>query len=136
MSPSAPPVGPDVEIVRVPSALLPTTKVLIVVPVIAPPEIDTLLAFCVDIVPRLAAATALVTAVCTNAVVAICVVLVVLDAVGAAGVPVNVGDAVSALVEIAVAMLLYSVSISVPLIILAGLPVSSASLDAKSVAFT
>jgi hypothetical protein len=125
-----------VDTVRVPTAFDPTTRVLIVVPVIAPPEIDTLLAFCVAIVPKLAAVTAAVATVCTKAVVAICVVLVLLDAVGAAGVPVNVGDAVSALVEIAVAMLLYSVSISVPLIILAGLPVRSASLDAKSVAFT
>jgi hypothetical protein len=75
-------------------------------------------------------------AVVAKAVVAICVVLVPPAAVGAAGVPVNVGDAVSALVEIAVAMLLYSVSISVPLIILAGLPVSSASFAAKSLDFT
>ena len=44
----------------------------------------------------------LATAVVTNAVVASCVVLVPADAVGAAGVPVNVGPAISAFNAVAV----------------------------------
>ena len=81
---------------------------------------------------RLAAAIAA----CTNAVVAICVLLVVaVDWVGASGVPVKVGLFVSALEEIAEAIALYSVSISVPLIILPALPLGSESLAAKFVAF-
>ena len=48
-------------------------------------------------------------------------------AVGAIGVPVNVGDVVSALLLIAVEIALNSSSISAPLIILAGLPVDKAS---------
>ncbi len=55
--------------------------------------------------------------------------------VGNAGVPVNVGLARSALVATAVAILLNSVSISVPLTILPALPDASASLAAKSVDF-
>jgi hypothetical protein len=47
--------------------------------------------------------------------------------------PVNVGDAKSALVAMAVAMLLNSVSISVPLTILSGSPEVSASFVAKLV---
>jgi hypothetical protein len=76
-----------------------------------------------------------VRAVVTNAVVAICVVLVPAEAVGANGVPVSVGLLLSALDDIAEAMAVYSASISVPLITFAGLPVLRASLDAKLVAF-
>ena len=79
--------------------------------------------------------TAPVIAVATKAVVAICVVLVPAEAVGANGVPVKVGLLLSALDDIAEAMAVYSASISVPLITLAGLPVLRASLDAKLVAF-
>jgi hypothetical protein len=61
------------------------------------------------------------------------VLLVPAEAVGAAGVPVNVGDAKSALVAIAVAMLLNSVLISVPLTIFSGSPDGSASFVAKFV---
>ena len=50
-------------------------------------------------------------------------------------VPVNVGEAVLALVADATAMALYSSSISVPRTIFSGLPLSSVSLDAKSVTF-
>jgi hypothetical protein len=57
-------------------------------------------------------------------------------AVGAEGVPVNVGDVVSALLATAVAIALYSSSISAPLIILLGLPVSKASFVKKFVALT
>ena len=53
--------------------------------------------------------------------------------VGSVGVPVNTGEIRSALVAIAVAMLLNSVSISVPLTILSGSPEGSASLVAKLV---
>jgi len=63
-------------------------------------------------------------------------VLVPKEAVGPAGVPVKVGLLMSDLDEIAEAIALYSVSISVPLMILAGLPVDSPSLTAKFVAFT
>lgn len=63
-------------------------------------------------------------------------VLVPGDAVGAAGVPVKVGLLTSALLEIAEAMLVNSVSISVPLMIFAGSPVVRVSLVAKLVAFT
>jgi len=57
-------------------------------------------------------------------------------AVGAAGVPVNVGDARSALELIAPAIELNSLSISVPLTILLESPLGSVSLVAKFVAFT
>jgi hypothetical protein len=57
------------------------------------------------------------------------------DAVGAAGIPVKVGLLISDLEATAEAMALNSVSISVPLIILFGLPVDSESLVAKLVAF-
>ena len=60
------------------------------------------------------------TAVVTNAVVAICVVLVPDEAVGANGVPVRVGLLLSALDDIAEAIAVNSVSISVPLTTLAG----------------
>ena len=63
------------------------------------------------------------TAAATNAVVAICVVLVPAEAVGANGVPVSVGLLLSALDDIAEAIAVNSASISVPLIIFAGLPV-------------
>jgi hypothetical protein len=63
-------------------------------------------------------------------------VLVPEEAVGPAGVPVKVGLFRSALDEIAEAIALYSVSISVPLIILEGLPEARPSLTAKLVAFT
>jgi len=65
--------------------------------------------------------------------VANCVVLVPTDAVGANGVPVNVGLAESALVAIAVAILSNSVLISVPLTIFKGSPEGSESLEAKLV---
>ena len=55
--------------------------------------------------------------------------------VGSVGVPVKVGDAKSALVATAVAMLLNSVSISVPLTIFKGLPEDRLSLVAKFVLF-
>jgi len=61
------------------------------------------------------------------------VVLVPKDAVGAAGVPVNVGDARSAFVATAIAMLANSVLISVPRTIFSGSPGDSASLVAKLV---
>ncbi|NBS67371.1 hypothetical protein EBT31_00455 [bacterium] len=60
-------------------------------PVIDPPVILTLLAFCVDMVPS--EPVALDTAVVTKAVVAICVVLVPAVAVVDSGVPVSVGEA-------------------------------------------
>ena len=60
-------------------------------PAIEPPVMATLLAFCVDIVPKLP--VALETAVVTKAVVAIWVVLVPAVAVGASGVPVREGEA-------------------------------------------
>jgi hypothetical protein len=56
-------------------------------------------------------------------------------AVGAAGVPVNVGDAMSALELIAPERALNSLSISVPLTILFESPVGKVSLVAKFVAF-
>jgi hypothetical protein len=84
-------------------------------------------------IPPLGIAAA--TAVATKAVLAICVVLVPAEAVGANGVPVNVGLLLSALEDMAEAMAVYSASISVPLITFDGLPVLSASLDAKLVAF-
>jgi hypothetical protein len=71
----------------------------------------------------------------TKAVVASCVVFVPTAAVGAAGVPVKVGDRLSAFVATAVAMLLNSASISVPLTIFRALPVAKLSLDAKLVLF-
>jgi hypothetical protein len=55
-------------------------------------------------------------------------------AVGAAGVPVNVGEAVSALELTADAIALNSLSISVPLTILPESPVGKVSLVAKLVA--
>jgi hypothetical protein len=55
------------------------------------------------------------------------------EAVGAAGVPVNVGLAISALVAIAVEIALNSVSNSVPLMIFKGLPVERLSLLVKFV---
>ena len=70
-----------------------------------------------------------------KAVVAICVVDVPADAVGAVGVPVNVGLAKSALVATAVAMLSNSVLISVPLTIFKGSPADKESLEAKLVLF-
>jgi hypothetical protein len=72
----------------------------------------------------------------TKAVVAICVVLVPGAAVGAKGVPVSVGLLESALLDTALAMALYSLSISVPLTIFAGSLVPKESLAAKLVAFT
>jgi len=57
-------------------------------------------------------------------------------AVGAAGTPVNVGDAMSALELTAPAIALNSLSISVPLTILLESPVGRVSLVAKFVAFT
>jgi hypothetical protein len=63
-------------------------------------------------------------------------VLVPEAAVGAAGVPVNVGDARSALELTAPEIAFNSLSISVPLTILFESPVGSVSLVAKFVAFT
>jgi hypothetical protein len=60
-----------------------------------------------------------------------CVVAIV--PVGSVGVPVKVGLAKSALVAMAVAMLLNSVSISVPLTIFNGLPEDKLSFVAKFV---
>lgn len=57
-----------------------------------------------------------------KAVVASCVVLVPVEAVAAVGVPVKTGLRRSAFVALATAMLLNSVSISVPLTIFKGLP--------------
>lgn len=57
------------------------------------------------------------------------------EAVGAAGTPVKVGLLISDLDATDEAMALNSVSISVPLIILFGLPVDSESFVAKLVAF-
>jgi hypothetical protein len=54
--------------------------------------------------------------------------------VGAAGVPVNVGEAMSALELIAPEIALNSLSISVPLTILLASPVGNVSLVAKLVA--
>jgi len=100
MSPSDPPVGADAEIVLAPDALLPTVTAFTVVPVIVPPVIATELAFCVDMVPS--EPVAAVTAASTNAVVAICVVLVLGAAVGARGVPVKVGEAANTKLELVV----------------------------------
>jgi hypothetical protein len=96
-------------------------------PLAVPPVIATALAFCVDIVPKAPVAAV------TKAVVASCVVFVPGEAVGARGVPVKVGLAKSALVAIAVAMSLNSVSISVPLTIFNGFPLIKLSLLAKFV---
>ena len=57
------------------------------------------------------------------------------EAVGANGVPVKVGLLLSDFDDIADAIAVYSVSISVPLITFDGLPVLRLSLDAKLVAF-
>jgi hypothetical protein len=59
---------------------------------------------------------------------------VAVAAVGAVGVPVSAGELDSALVATAVAIAVYSSSISVPLTVLRGLPVVRASFDAKFVA--
>jgi hypothetical protein len=69
-------------------------------------------------------------------VVATCVELVPAAAVGAVGVPVKLGEALSALEATAVAMLLNSVSNSAPLISFKGLPVARESFDVKLVLFT
>jgi hypothetical protein len=61
-------------------------------------------------------------------------VFVPADAVGAAGVPVNVGLFISALDAIAFETALSSVSISAPLTILPALPVGKVSLAVKLVA--
>lgn len=74
------------------------------------------------------------TALCTKAVVAICVLLVPEDAVGANGVPVSVGLLLSALLAIAAAIALNSVSISAPLTILPELFAGRPSLAVKLVA--
>ncbi len=71
-----------------------------------------------------------------KAVVASCVEEVPAAAVGAVGVPVNTGLRRSALVATAIAMLLNSVSISVPLTIFKGLPNGRVSLEENEVAFT
>jgi hypothetical protein len=62
-------------------------------------------------------------------------VFVVDDAVGATGVPVNVGLLLSAFDAIAEAIEVNSVSISVPLTTLPALPVGKPSFAAKLVAF-
>jgi hypothetical protein len=71
-----------------------------------------------------------------KAVVASCVVDVPVEAVGAVGVPVNTGFSRSAFVPTATAILLNSVSISVPLTIFKGLPAGRASFEANDVLFT
>ena len=124
MSPSEPPVGAAAETVLVPKEFEPILVTLIllivppviaafavfkvlnvptaavvppmVVPFIVPPVIATELAFCVDIVPSVPVA------VTTNAVVAICVVLVPGAAVGAIGVPVKVGLALNTVLPVPV----------------------------------
>jgi len=63
------------------------------------------------------------------------IVALVAVIVAKVAVPVKEGPAKSALVAIAVAILLNSVSISVPLTILPALPEGSESFDAKSVDF-
>jgi hypothetical protein len=74
---------------------------------------------------------------CTaKAVVASWVVEVPTVAVAAVGVPVNTGLSRSAFVPTATAMLLNSVSISVPLTIFKGLPEGRASFEANDVLFT
>jgi hypothetical protein len=83
ISPSVPPLGPLVDTVRVPAAFDPTVTEFTVVPEIVPPVMATALAFCAANVPKLPVAAV------TNAVVAICVVLVPASAVGAVGVPVR-----------------------------------------------
>ena len=65
--------------------------------------------------------------------VANCVVLVLELAVGAAGVPVNVGDAISALLFTAVSIATNSAFISAPLTILLAFPLARLSLVAKLV---
>ncbi len=97
MSPSEPPDGAEVETVFVPYAFVPKDVVVnalidplvIATALTVPPVIATAFAFCVDMVPK--EPVAFVTADATNAVVAIWVVLVPLAAVGAKGVPDNVG---------------------------------------------
>ena len=66
--------------------------------------------------------------------VANCVELFPAGAVGAVGVPVKAGEALSALLEIAVASATNSSSISAPLIRLLGSPVTRVSLILKLVA--
>jgi len=68
-------------------------------------------------------------------IVAVVIFAVVIVAVGITTVPVKVGLAKSALVAIEVAMLLNSVSISVPFTIFRALPEDKASLVAKFVDF-
>jgi hypothetical protein len=65
-------------------------------PLIVPPVIATLLAFWVDMVPKVPVAAV------TKAVVAICVVFVPADAVGAIGTPVKVGLALKTLFPVPV----------------------------------
>jgi len=69
----------------------------------------------------------------TNSVVAICVVLVPAEAVGAVGVPVKAGEIVLALLLTAVCKALNSTSNSEPLIILAGSPEANESFAKKLV---
>jgi hypothetical protein len=78
---------------------------------------------------------AVTVAAATKAVVASCVLEVFTAAVGAVGVPVNTGFSRSAFVPTATAMLLNSVSISVPLTIFKGLPCGSESFEANDVLF-
>jgi hypothetical protein len=137
-SPSEPPEGADVEIVLDPEPLEPRVTPLSVPVVVAivPPEIAGVLIVGLVrvLLVRVAAVVRSVTIlVFTKAVVAICVVLVPSAAVGAKGVPVSVGDAELDLLFTAVAMLLYSVSISEPRIFLFVSPVERLSLTAKFV---
>tara|TARA_R110000737_G_scaffold347767_1_gene380085 strand:- start:23 stop:427 length:405 start_codon:yes stop_codon:yes gene_type:complete len=133
MSPFDPPEGEAVETVLAPVALVPTVTALTVVPVKVPPVTLTALEFCVDIVPKLP--VAVVIAPVTKAVEAICVLDIPAVAVGALGVPVNVGPFRSALDEIAAEIETYSASISEPLIILFTSPVTKPSFSVKFVAF-
>jgi hypothetical protein len=81
-----------------------------------------------------AAAAAVVAIVVAKAVVAICVLLVPPAAVGANGEPVKVGLLLSALLAIAAAMAVNSVSSSAPLTTLLELPAGNASFAVKLVA--
>jgi hypothetical protein len=134
MSPSEPPDGADVDTVRVPTELLPTELPFTVLVVKVAPVIVGLVK--VLFVRVAVAVLSAVTSVLTNAVVAICVVLEPAVAVGAAGLPVKLGDARSALELIAPAIAFNSLSISVPLTILLESPVGNVSLVAKFVALT
>jgi len=133
MSPLEPPEGADVETVRAPTELLPTELPFTVLLVnVAPVIVGLVKVLFVNVV---VSDLSITISVLTKAVLAICVVLDPLAAVGVTGDPVNEGDAVSALELIAEAIALNSLSISVPLTILPESPEGNVSLVAKLVAF-